>query len=423
MNMTTAYERGLMSGRRALGLLRKRMESTFQSWRETCPASAHLDYARELLALDRHRMESVPSLARFPETKGWADYVCAERKGFREASCCGDLELAFHFNHWFFTWQRLYTRYVSTNIGTANCTAVFIRESKEGGPLYGRNWDVTNTPGLDLNPPRRGPTGVRRLWNKGVSCATMCDEEATNTFPINAWEVMPADCRKLPDVVEFLERYVDFWMPHNGIIVDEDLACVAYEKTNCRVGWRYSNNGTAAVTACARIIPEIKTHHVACHRRSLTLRRMDESSPDWKYWTGAEARYHRLLALVASAAKKGPTLDDLAAIMTDHAVPYPARVCISGQVCHPDLPQNSGEWTMRSRSVVLEGPNRRTLFWRVEGDKACYENPPFLIPGEGVEVKPAWKKGTRALPPASGPDDEFEAYRQYEYDYPMTYPV
>lgn len=420
-----AYERGFASGRRARGAIAQRIASTFESWRVGNPASAHLDYAQELIALDKERLDAKPSLAKFPETQGWADLVLAERRGFQDASGAGKLELAFHFNAHYFMWYRLNTRYVGSPVGTSQCTAVFIRDSSEGGPLYGRNWDMPNVPGLDLRVPRYGPDGVPRLWCKGVSCATLCDEEPTEVFPINAWRVLPDDCRKLPDVVEFLTRYVEFWFPHNGVIVDEDLNCVAFEKSNCRIGWRYTDNGTAAVTACAQLIPEMREHRERCHRTSLAKRGMDESSPDWLYWSGAEKRYRRLLALVAEAAKipGGPSLNDLASIMTDHAVPYPDCVCIAGQSPHPDLDPSGAEWTMRSRSVVLSGPNRRTLFWRVEGNQPCYANPPFLILGEGVTMRREWQAGTRTPPPADGPDDEFEPYRQFEFDYPERYPL
>jgi hypothetical protein len=417
-----AYHRGLASGKRARTDLRQRMESTFTGWRASQPGSAHLDYAAEILKLDRDRINSPPSLTKYPETKGWPDVVMAERKGFLDGCGCGPVELAFHFSSFYFMQCRLNTRFVGSPIGTANCTAVFIRESREGGPLYGRNWDVTNVPGLDLQPPRRGPDGARRLWCKGVSCGTLCDEEPEDIFPVDIWQVMPEDCRKLRDAVEFMTRYAEFWGHCNGIVVDEHLDCVAFEKTNRRVGWRFSDDGTAAVTACAQVIPEMKAFREQCHRRSLDVRGYDEGSPDWRYWTGAEARYHRLLGLVAEAARNNPAVEDLAAIVTDHAVPYPARVCLAGETCHPSLDSQHAEWTMRSRAAVLHGPNRRTLFYRVEEQKACYDNPPFLVLGEGVEMKSEWEKGVRFPPAASGPDDEMERYRQFEFDFPNYYP-
>jgi len=419
-----SYERGFASGRRARGKIREQMATTFESWRAGHPTSAHLDYEQELLQLDRDRIGNRPSLARFPETRGWPDRVVAERKGFADGCGCGPAEVAFRYNWFYFSVCRLYTRYLAPSTGAAQCTSVFMRDSREGGPLYGRNCDSAYGPGIDLKPPRRGPDGARRLWYKGVSCWAMCDEEPRETFPIEAWHVLPEDCRELSDVVDFVTRYVEFWCAGNGIIVDEDLNCIAYEKTNCRIGWRSSDNGTAAVTACAQIIPEMKAFRDQCLQRSLEVRDYhDDNLPDRRYWAGAEARYHRLLKLVDEAAARGPALEDMAAIMTDHAVPPPERICLAGESCHPAIPPGAGEWTLRSRAAVLHGPNRRTLFWPVDVPHACYEKPPFLILGDGVSPKPEWQAGTRPPPPVDGPDDELEAYRQYEFDHPDNYPM
>jgi hypothetical protein len=232
----------------------------------------------------------------------------------------------------------------------------------------------------------------------------MCDEEPTEIFPLNPFKILPDDCRKVEDIAEFLRRYVDFWDPHNGIIVDEDNGAVAYEKLNCRVGFRYSDDGSAAVTACAVVIPEIKAFRDKIHRKSMELRGLDvEHSPDAHYWAGCEARYHRLLKLVNEASRKGASLWDMAHIVTDHAVPYPERVCIAGQTCHPDLKPEGAEWTMTSRAMVLSGPNRRVLYYRVEGNKACYENPPFLVLGRDVKLNPEWLEGTRSDPSYPNP--------------------
>ena len=86
--------------------------------------------------------------------------------------------------------------------------------------------------------------------------------------------------------------------------------------------------------------------------------------------------------------------------MTDRAAPFPDCICLAGEKSHrsdSDDP-NWRNWTLVSQASVLEGPHRRTLFWRVEGNTPCYENPPFLIPGKGVKVKSEWKKGTRPVP-------------------------
>jgi len=399
------------------------MESTFQGWRAEFPATTDLDFAEELRRLDRERLANPPSIARFPETRGWPDLVAAERQGFLDGCGGGPVELAFRYNSLYFMACRLNTRYVGSGVGADQCTAVFIRDSLEGGPLYGRNCDGGYNPSLDVQPPRRGPDGVRRLWFKGVSCWTYCDEEPQEVFPIEAWRVLPDDCRQLPDVVEFLTRYVEFWWSCNGIIVDEDLNCVAFERSNRRIAWRYSDDGTAAVTSCAHLIPEMHEYREKCLQRSLELRGYhDDNLPDRKYWNGSEARYRRLLQLVREAAQRGPTLKDLAAIMTRHDGPPAERIGRAGESCHPSIPAGAGTWTFRSRVAVLHGPNRRTLYWPIEYPQPCYAKPPYLVLGDGVTMNPAWAKGTRAVPPATGPDDQLEAYRQYEFDYPDTYP-
>src|SRR5688500_12041754 len=104
-----AYERGATSGRRARGKLAARMQDTYRGWRAGFPAAAQLDLEREMLSLDRERLDRVPSLARFPETRGWPDLVRAERKGFADASGCSPAESAFHFNSYYFMWCRLHT--------------------------------------------------------------------------------------------------------------------------------------------------------------------------------------------------------------------------------------------------------------------------------------------------------------------------
>ncbi|HVF09792.1 MAG TPA: hypothetical protein VNA16_03270, partial [Abditibacteriaceae bacterium] len=391
------YRRGLAAGKAVGDRVGPAWTENLMEWARTAyPASTHLDYWDEVLKLDRERMESVPSAARYPELQGLPDELRAERQGFMEGCGGGPREVAFHYTWFYFISRRLNTRYVGFNQRANHCTAVYIRDSKEGGPLQGRNLDdVRRPPALEkLDPPRRGPDGKRRLITGGVSSAVLCDEEPTEIFPVDPWQIMPADCKQVGDIVDFLTRYVEFWGPQNGIIVDEEQNAVAFEKSNCRLGVRRSTDGTAAVTACSYLIPEMKKFKAERSRLSLKLRGWDETSPDWVYWTGCDARYERLLKLTAEANQRGATLEDMANIVTDHAVPFPERICLAGERSHRD--DADVNWTLISSASVLEGPHRRTLFYRVEGSTPCYNSPPFLVPGPGVEMKREWKKGTRS---------------------------
>jgi len=393
-----AYRRGLATGKELQERVSPAWMENLMEWaRHAYPASAHLDYWDEVMKLDRERLESVPSAARYPEIRGLSDELGAERKGFMEGCGGGPREVAFNYTWFYFISRRLNTRYVGAGQRANHCTSVYIRDTKEGGPLYGRNLDDVRRPSEleNFQPPHQGPDGKRRLIAEGVSSAVLCDEEPTEIFPVDPWKIMPPDCNKVPDMVDFLTRYNEFWGPQNGIIVDEEQNAVAFEKSNCRLGVRPSTDGTAAVTACSYQIPEMKAFKEERGRLSLKLRGWDETSPDWIYWKGCDARYERLLRLTTEANQRGATLEDMVNIVTDRAAPFPERICLAGEPIHPDEPETN--WTLTSRASVLEGPNRRTLFYRVEGSTACYDSPPFLVLGPDVEMKPQWKKGTRSV--------------------------
>ena len=364
------------------------------------PSSQDLNYWDEVIRLDRERMESSPSTTKFPETKGLPDLLVAERKGFLDGCGGGPRELAFQYTWNFFATRRLNTRYIGFEIFANHCTAVFIPSKKEGGMLYGRTAD--DNPAIVkevFNPPKEGPDGKQRSFEDGVSSSVLCDEEPTEIFPVNVWKIMPPDCKKVQDKVEFLRHYNEFWGPQNKILTDEDGNGVVIEKSNCRMGVRYSADGTVATTACSYLIPEMKAFKEERSRLSLEICGWDETSIDWLYWQGCNARYERLLKLTREANERGATLDDVAHIVTDHAVPFPDRICLAGERFHPK--QTDFNWTLFASASVLEGPNRRTLFWHKESEKPCYENLPFLALGAGVPMKPEWQKGTRSLPPAS----------------------
>lgn len=53
---------------------------------------------------------------------------------------------------------------------------------------------------------------------------------------------------------------------------------------------------------------------------------------------------------------------------------------------------------MVSHSEVLEGPNRRILFYTVEDNQPCWATPPYLVLGHRVEMKPEWQANTRPIP-------------------------
>lgn len=407
MDLNVAYARGLAAGKMAMQTsLDLYMASFGDFFKLNYPAAAHLDLLQEILALDRERLASPPDPYKYPETKGLPDVVREERRGFRDATGYGEMETAFHYSWHFYITRRIQTRYIGVAPPASECSAAYIRNSTEGGPLYGRNWDT----GLNewtyrlLEPPREAADGKRVMWAKGVSFSIFLDEEPEELFPVDPWALLPTDCTAhVEDAVEFLTRYRDFWGPVNLILVDTHHDAVAIEKANVRLGVRHADDGAAAVSALACLHPAMKAYKEERDRLSIERRGWTtDEALDWKVWRGKDARYARLDALVAAASRRGASLQDMADIMTDHELPWPARVAEAGH-SFQNLPPEQGEWTSCSHSEVLEGPNRRMLFYRVEDLTPCYARPPFLIPGVGVTIRPEWLPDTRPLPPPAGP--------------------
>ncbi|MCM8815280.1 MAG: hypothetical protein NC937_00145 [Candidatus Omnitrophica bacterium] len=392
-----AYERGRSAGiaaaRDPQWLL---MAESVMDWaRKSYPASAELDYRKEILKLDKERMSSGLDLTKFPECKKWVDVLRAERKGFLDG-CKDEWMMAHHFNWYWFVSRRLNTRYVRKSAPKGKCTGVWFGYGNEG-PMAGQNLDDLVRPFQRFNPPEKGPSGkpFEKITPVGsASSAVLCDEEPENIFPVDVFEIMPEDIKKLSDFVDFLYRYREFWGPGNIIFADSEFNSVAIEKSNCRMGVRWPKNGASAVTACAYLTPEMNSFKKERDRISFQMRGYDPvDNPDYVFWEGCERRYRRLLKLVEQESSKTPTLQGLVSIMLDHAVPFPDRICLAGEKGHRlDWEAN---WTLVSSSSVLFGPTRRTLWWRREGHRPIYETKPFLIPGEGVEIKKEWIKGTR----------------------------
>ncbi|MCM8817397.1 MAG: hypothetical protein NC913_07820, partial [Candidatus Omnitrophica bacterium] len=265
--------------------------------------------------------------------------------------------------------------------------------------MAGQNLDDIVRPFQKFNPPEKGPSGkpFTKITAVGsASSAVLCDEEPENIFPVDVFEIMPEDIKNLKDFVDFLFRYREFWGPGNIVFADEQFNSVAIEKSNCRMGVRWPKNGASAVTACAYLTPEMNAFKKERDKISFEMRGFDPvDNPDYVFWDGCERRYRRLLQLVEQEASKTPTLEGLVGIMLDHQVPFPDRICLAGEKGHRlDWEAN---WTLTSSSSVLFGPTRRTLWWRKEGNKPIYETKPFLILGEGVEMRKEWEKDVRQV--------------------------
>lgn len=397
MTPAMAYTIGATDAREAMADPKwfKMAESNMEWARAAYPGAAALDFRAEVLKIEKERMAAEPDLSKLPECRGLTDAVAAQHKGFLDVSA-NPWARAYYYNWYWFISRRLNTRYVGTLAPRGQCTAVFFQNSAEG-PLVGNNLDDIRRSFEEFVPPREGPAGkpIQKITQiGGVSAAILCDEEPEDIFPVPLDWVRPPEITMLPEWMEFLHRYRDFWGPHNSIWIDPEMNSAAVEKSNCRMGVRWPEDGASAITACAYLTPEMNAFKKERDRVSIERRGWDEDCPDFVFWAGCERRYHRLLELVAAESRRGPTLEGLAAILLDHAAPFPDRICLSGEQCHPSEPLTN--WTLESSAQVMFGPTRRTVWSRVEGQTSACETTPFLVLGPGVEMRPEWQEAIDA---------------------------
>jgi len=421
-----AEQKGLERGRKAGASAHNvphTMEATFKAWRILYPTAADIDFAGAIRDLDRERLNDVPDLAHFPELRGHADLLRAERLGFVEASGLDETATAFFYSADFFNRRRLDTRHAARwefmpAPGTG-CTGVFFPETKEGGALLGQNIDIP----LDVDSPYAShrPEQVLRLrdpvlWIAGGSSAVLLDDEPKCSFPADPfqYDLMPPECRgRIHDVIEFLGRYNEFWGPGNYILLDLEWNAVVVEKSNCLMAVRRpAINGAVATTACAYLDPKMSAHQLNRAKRVMELKgETEENSLDVNFHLGAGARYRRLLELVAAEAKVGATLWGAFEILSDHAVPYPDRICLTGEVMFPDKVKLAN-WTVQQHAAVISGPNRRCLYRSVQSfrnAKPIYHYTPKLMLGRGVKMKKQWGADVEArrcelAAPVTAPD-------------------
>jgi hypothetical protein len=418
-------EMGRERGRRAGAAKRKtlltEMEEQFTFWHILHPTAADMDFAAVIRDLDRTRLDDEPDLSRFPELRGHADLLRAERQGFMEASGLDETATAYFYSSDYFLRRPLNARHLSrwelVTAPDAGCTNVFVPGGAEGVTI-GDNRDIALPKDMELYKNwqpndlfMHNRDGVH--WSQGaVSAAVLLDDEPSCSFPADPFaytHLIPRECFESIDVfIEFLTRFNEFWGPGNRIIVDRKLNAVAVDKSNCRVAFRKpAVNGAVAVTACAYLDDEMSAHQLERAARAAKIKGESlEESLDYNYHSGSRKRYQRLVGLTDVAAKGRPTIRDLLDIVSDHAVPYPDRVCLAGESKKYPQRNPNENWSIIQHAAVITGPNQRALYRSVQSRetlKAVYEYPPKLLLAPGVQMKPEWQADAESRHDKGGP--------------------
>lgn len=410
------YERGRRAGESACGSLQAALRSYGPSAEFWFTAARGMDFAGEIEKWDRLRLDAEPSLATFPEIKGLRERHLAEREGFMAGADCTYREAAFHYSSRDFRQRVLNVHYIGPPSGPLpqpppvynpmpepGCTNVFFPHGREGITIADNRDDGVWAyplsrfkPNVDLS----GTDAYRMHWGS-VSSTVRCDEPSSEIFPIDVFEIMPDECtHDIRVMVNFLERYVEFWGPYNQILADRELRAVAAEKTNNRVGWRWPDQrGAVAVTACSYLHPDIHTFKQSRLRRQMELLSdTEETSWEWQFDLACHRRYERLVRLAEAEARRGATLWGAFNTVADPDGTPPERITVNGKRVLPQHPEKEQwgphvivNWTLTQHAAVVTGSRRRALWRCCDNWKPVDHRPPYLILGDGVEMQPEWK--------------------------------
>ncbi len=396
-------ERGRRAGSQVEGMIEK-MQTEFVRTRELYPTIGDMDLAAAIREYDRERLACEPDYGVFPEMKGLLDRHVGEREGFREASGLDETATAYQFSWGFFLSRRLTANHLARyDLVTPwrQCTNVFFPEGEDGVTISNNRDDTARPVYAETIPNFRKdpvPAGDQVHWRQGgVSSAVLLDEEPECCFPCDPIELVPDECLgDIHEIVKFMTRYREFYGPGNQMWCDRSLNAVAVEKTNCRVAFRWPTvNGAVCITACSYLDPELNAFKKERTRRAMAIKgEAEENSVDWHFFRGADRRHRRLIELTNAEAKRGATLWGAFNVVADTAVPFPDRICVAGEKAFPEREPNAN-WTLTQYASVITGPNRRTLYRSIrdfENLRSITTFTPYLVLGEGVEMKPEWQR-------------------------------
>jgi len=380
------------------------MHEAFDYAHELYPTLGDTDLAAAVRDYDAERLACEPDYSRFPEMRGLLDRHIGEREGFQEATGLDETATAFHFSWHFFLSRRINAHHLARYDLVAprrQCTNVFFPEGKEGVTISDNRDDWPRPDYADRVPRfRPGPIPADNKVSHiqgAASSAVLLDEEPECSFPCDPWELMPEECYEdIHAMVEFMTRYREFYGPGNQIWCDRKLNAVAVEKSNCRVAFRWPTvNGAVCITACSYLDPELNAFKKERTRKAMEIKgESEENSPDWQFFEGCDRRHRRLIELTDAEAKNGATLWGAFNIVADTAVPFPDRICLAGERMFPDREPNPN-WTLTQHAAVITGPYRRVLYRSIrdfENLRPITEFKPYLLLGEGVEMRPEWQR-------------------------------
>jgi len=315
---------------------------------------------RQLQEWNDKRINATPDLSKYPELQGMKELIQAEWNGWKDGAELSEEQwIAYCDSQWF------YHRRMKCGITPPGCSYVYFPTS-DRGPLLANNLDTS--PDQPFTEPE-WPLINEHLIIGGVSSGIFLDEDSPEIFPAPVFKLIGRYCRNTKEAVELLQRYNYFWGPGNLIVIDRSHNVAMIEKSTCRIGVRYSNDGFGFITAMTAEESRMRAWLLNRRQESLRVRNLPIPCADTIYWDAADQR-HNLMKELIERAKKNPSFEEMRKII-QFRDPERGYVCYNGEILFPpDGPPC--EHTIRT--VIWMLAEGKAAWWAKEGEKPSFEN-------------------------------------------------
>ncbi len=359
------YEYGYRSGSSRADWFHRFSTHCLNHYRRCLPGLSDAEIITRLRESNRRRLAAEPERTKYPETVGLADLIRAEWRGIRDgAGLSEDLWEVYCDKN--FLYQRE-IRNLSLQPSPGRCTYVYFPQS-ESGPLLAFNLD--SSPKEPFGAPD-WPGLNEHLFFGTVSSGVFLDETSPEIFPVPIARLMGRFCGNTKEAVELLSRYCLFWGPCNALLVDDQHNVAMLEKSACRIGVRYSEDGYGYITSMTAEAPEFRAFLDDRRNVSLERRGLDKNCTDVRFWAEADHR-RKLIGRLLEEAKANPTFETLRSIMQHRS--SLGRVCYNGDDLGGGL---KVEHTLRTAIWNLK--KRTAIWWGRSGDTPSFETKPRSV--------------------------------------------
>ncbi len=347
--------------------VRKMYLLTLDILKRHLPGFDELTIKRMIYDYSQKRLNAPVDFKRYPELRGMKQLISAQWKGLSDGSGLDDYETAVYTNGFTFYHRMINTGKIGKMdpVEGAKCSYIFFPYS-DRGPLLANNLDTS--PEEPFEQPH-WPALNEHLIIGTVSSGVFLDEEPEEEFPAPVFKIVARYCRNAKEAVEVLERYNQFWGPCNAIVVDREKNCAMIEKTACRIGVRWSEDGFGFITAMTAEHPEINRYLNERRQTSLKARNLKPGCADDVYWKKQDSR-RQLMNELLQQARKNPTLETMRRFI-QFRDPEKGNVCGNGEIYVEGGPPS--EYTVRTIIWLLK--EGRAMWWARKDNIPSFQNP------------------------------------------------